>query len=219
MAVNTRLKRAVFVLFPGYELLDVFGPMEFFTAVQRVLQKENEGYIVDVISEPKGPVSCNSGPTCAFGDKDINDYLRSLGNNKLDLLVIPGGGGTRTLVNDQELLSRLRLICAKSETIASVCTGSALLAKAGILDGLRATSNKMSFGWVASQSSKVHWKPKARWVVDKNIWTSSGVAAGMDMALALIARYFGDDIASQTAKRLEYVWNKDSEHDLFEAKL
>lgn len=225
LSTTTRpqFKRIAFVLFPGYELLDVFGPMEFFSAAERVIsgvQPGTEGgYVIDVISVPKGPVEANTGPVCAFGSTDIDGYLRSLQGRKIDIGLIPGGGGARQLVNDMAFLQSIQRFCDSCETVATVCTGSALLAKAGILDGRQATSNKMSYGWVISQSDKVKWQPKARWVVDGRYWTSSGVAAGMDMSLALIERDFGVDIADKLAKRLEYIWNKDSTLDPFEAKL
>jgi transcriptional regulator GlxA family with amidase domain len=95
--------------------------------------------------------------------------------------------GTRTLVNNNDFLAWLAKYADAAEFAVSVCTGSAVLAAAGCLDGYRATSNKRAFEWVRTQGRSVEWIPEAHWVEDRDRWTSSGVAAGMDMALALIA--------------------------------
>ena len=82
---------------------------------------------------------------------------------------MPGGAGTRKEVFNSNLLNWIKKISASTELVLSVCTGSALLAKSGILDNHRATSNKLAFDWVMEQSTKVDWVKKARWVEDSNI--------------------------------------------------
>ncbi len=136
---------------------------------------------------------------------------------RVDIVLVPGGMGTRALVKDQTFLEWLRAWAESAEFIASVCTGSGLLAAAGLLDGYRATSNKRSFSWASAQGAEVAWIPEARWVEDGNRWTSSGVAAGIDMALALIARLCGEDVASGLADRVEYEWHRDSNWDPYAA--
>lgn len=132
-----------------------------------------------------------------------------------DVLLVPGGWGTRKEVQNESFLDSLRKLSAKSRYTTSVCTGSAILAKAGLLDGRRATSNKRAFAWVTSQSDSVSWVRKARWVEDGHLFTSSGVSAGMDMALALIERLFHHDSALRAAARAEYTWHQDSTFDPF----
>jgi transcriptional regulator GlxA family with amidase domain len=97
----------------------------------------------------------------------------------------------------------------------SVCSGSWILAKAGLLDGRRATSNKVYFKLATQQSDQVQWVSEARWVEDGPIFTSSGVSAGIDMALAVIAALFGEDKAVEIANYTEYVWNKNPDEDPF----
>ena len=97
----------------------------------------------------------------------------------------------------------------------SVCTGSALLAKAGLLDGLRATSNKRAFEWVMAQGPQVTWIRKARWVKDGRFWTSSGISAGIDMTLGLISHLLGRERSLEVARRAEYLWNEDRNDDPF----
>jgi transcriptional regulator GlxA family with amidase domain len=93
-----------------------------------------------------------------------------------------------------------------------------VLASAGLLDGYRATSNKRAFAWARKQGSAVEWVSQARWVQDRDRWTSSGVAAGMDMALGLIAHLHGEELASGLADRVELEWHRDSSWDPFAAK-
>jgi transcriptional regulator GlxA family with amidase domain len=109
----------------------------------------------------------------------------------------------------------LRARAQEARFVASVCTGSALLAKAGLLDGKRATSTKLAFAWVVKQGPRVKWIRKARWVQDGNVFTSSGVSAGMDMALGVIQHIFGLDTALGVARRAEYIWNEDKSFDPF----
>ena len=96
-----------------------------------------------------------------------------------------------------------------------MCTGSALLARAGLLDGRRATTNKAAFEWVCSQGERVDWQRRARWVEAGRFFTSSGVSAGIDMSLALIARILDDDTAQQVATWSEYEWHRDPDWDPF----
>lgn len=102
--------------------------------------------------------------------------------------------------------------------LTSVCTGSGLLASAGLLDAYQATSNKRASSWACDQGSGVASVPEARWVRDRNRWTSSGVAAGIDMALGLLVELNGADVAAAVADAIEYEWHRDSSWDPFAAK-
>jgi transcriptional regulator GlxA family with amidase domain len=97
----------------------------------------------------------------------------------------------------------------------SVCSGSALLAKAGLLDGRRATSNKVYFQFAVSNGPKVNWVKEARWVDDGNRVTSSGVSAGIDMALHVVERLYGTKTAEGIANSTEYQWHRDADSDPF----
>ena len=99
--------------------------------------------------------------------------------------------------------------------MTSVCTGSALLAKAGVLDGVRATTNKLAFAWASSQSAIPQWQRQARWVEDGKFFTSSGVSAGIDLSLAVIAKLISHQAAEQAANFAEYNWNRDADWDPF----
>lgn len=189
------------LLFPGFELLDVFGPLEMFGALR-------DDFSLQTVAEHAGPVESRQGPSA------IADIACS-GAKPYDILLIPGGRGTRREVDNAALIDWLRRHAEASSIVATVCTGAALLARTGHLDGRKATSNKASFAWVVSQGPNVQWQPRARWVVDSKYYTSSGVSAGMDMALALIADVSGLDKAQKAADHAEYRWNSDPEDDPF----
>ena len=133
----------------------------------------------------------------------------------LDLLLIPGGIGTRTLVRENRFIDLLSEKACEARLVASVCTGSALLAKTGLLDGHRATSNKIAFDWVCEQGPSVHWVREARWVEDGKFFTSSGISAGIDMTLGVISHLYGWESALEVARRAEYLWNEESSIDPF----
>lgn len=189
------------LLFDDFETLDVFGPVE-------ILGRLQHHYQVSFYS--------------AFGGLVNNTHGISILTKKLDeikdgtdLFLVPGGHGTRPAVNDIALIDNIRQISAGSQYVLSVCTGSALLAKAGLLDGRNATSNKRAFDWVISQSEKVHWIKKARWVKDGKFYTSAGVSAGMDMTLGFLSDLHGIEFARKVAFEIEYTWVEDRDHDHF----
>jgi transcriptional regulator GlxA family with amidase domain len=188
------------LLFDQFELLDVFGPLEMFGML--------DDFAIRLISEQAPVIASAQGPRSVIDDHFADDRA-------YDVLLVPGGMGTRREVGNPALLDWLARKAESTEIVASVCTGSALLAKAGLLDDRRATTNKLAFDWVMSQGPKVNWQGRARWVEDGKFFTSSGVSAGMDMTLALIARLCGIERAHQAAHWAEYTWNEDSENDPF----
>jgi putative intracellular protease/amidase len=198
--MTKRLSLAV-VLFEGFELLDVFGPLEMFGMLP-------EQFEIFLIAESGDIVASNQGP------KSLVDY-RFEDCPAFDILLVPGGKGTRREVDNPVLLDWLRSQAQTAQYVTSVCTGSALLARAGLLDGRRATTNKAAFEWVASQGERVDWQKQARWVEDDRYFTSSGVSAGIDMSLALIARLSGQETAEQVATWAEYEWHRDPNWDPF----
>ncbi len=191
------------LLFEGFELLDVFGPLEAWG-----MHAEAGGWTIVTAAETAGAVKSAQGPR-AMADYALADCPR------IDVILVPGGKGTRREVSNASLLEWLRRRADEAEIVTSVCTGAALLARAGLLDGRRATSNKFSFNWVAGQGPAVEWMKQARWVEDGKFATSSGVAAGIDMTLALIARLAGVETAEQIAIRMEYEWHRDPSWDPF----
>ena len=189
------------VLFEGFELLDVFGPLEMFGLA-------TDHFEIRLISENGGVVASRQGPKSVSDDSFQSAPA-------IDVLLVPGGTGTRREVDNPVLLEWLKARAQQAELVASVCTGSALMAKAGVLDGVCATSNKLAFAWACSQSEKVLWQQQARWVEDGKFFTSSGVSAGIDMSLAVIAKLVSSQVAEQAANFAEYDWHRDPDWDPF----
>lgn len=189
------------LLFEEFETLDVFGPVEIFGRLQAL-------YEVKFYSLQGGEIA--------------NSHGVSIHTEKLEMLVqgvgvflIPGGFGTREAVHDTALIDSIRKISERSTHVLSVCTGSALLAKTGLLDHRRATSNKRAFDWVITNGEHVDWIKKARWAVDGKYYTSSGVSAGMDMTLGFLKDRHGMEFAQRVAWEIEYNWIADMEDDPF----
>ena len=200
------------LLYPGFEMLDYFGPLEMFSIVGSDVVK------IHTVAEQRGPVAAAIGSEGAIGPKVVADFSFD-DAPAFDMLLIPGGAGTLEQLDNEAMLDFLRERTEAAELVASVCTGSALLARAGVLDGHRATSNKQVFALATTQSDRVEWVERARWVEDGKFFTSSGVSAGMDMALAIIKKLWGEDSAETTASYAEYTWHRDAGSDPFADEL
>lgn len=187
------------ILFDDFTLLDALGPIE---VLQRLPQ-----FQISFYSMHGGRVKTN--PDLGIMTKPFSEI------QSFDILLVPGGFGSRKLVDDAEFISGLKTIAEKSEEVLTVCTGSALLAKAGLLKNVRATSNKLSFDWVVQQDPEVRWIRKARWVADEKYYSSSGVSAGIDMALGYVRDKINVETAEKIARGLEYHWNRNSDEDPF----
>ena len=187
-------------LFNDFETLDVFGPVEIFGRLENY-------YRIRLFSLQGGVVfSRQKVPVVTLSVSQIDPS---------GVLLIPGGEGTRALVDDDSSIEALKVLAQNAPYCLTVCTGTALLARTTLLNGIQATTNKKAFAWVESLNDKVKWIYSARWVVDGKFYTSSGVSAGMDMALGFICDCHGRNEAEEIARRIEYVWNDRAEHDLF----
>jgi len=196
---RTRTLGAIF--YEDFELLDMYGPLEMFGSLGPELE-------IVCVAEQAGEVKSAQGPK-AVAERSFEDCPA------LDILLLPGGVGTLSQLGNEALLEFLRARSRSAEVTMSVCSGSALLAKAGVLDGRRATSNKQFFSLATGQSEKVDWVEAARWVEDGPVATSSGVSAGMDMAISVIARIWGAERAEQIAMLTEFEPQRDPTHDPF----
>ncbi|MFW2177846.1 MULTISPECIES: DJ-1/PfpI family protein [unclassified Moraxella] len=189
------------LLFDDFETLDLFGVVEVFGRLPEI-------YTCHFVSLTGGLITSSQNvqiQTVAVADFHL----------PTDIFLIIGGKGTRQLVNDSVFLQQVKDFANQATFVLSVCTGSALLAKAGLLDDKSATSNKLAWQWVIAQSDKVNWIGKARWVVDGKFYTSAGVSAGMDMAYGFLADQHGIELARQKAHEIEYHWQEDPNDDSF----
>jgi len=210
MSTVPALQRVAVALFDGFTVLDVYGPVQAFASC-RILEPDGKRrplFEIFSMASEAGKVTAGEGPAswAEYSFDNAPDY---------DILLIPGGFGSRKAVGDQKFLDRLTAASHRARITTTVCTGSALLAKTGLLDGRPATSNKIAWDWVTQQGPRVLWKRKARWVDDGNVLTSSGVSAGIDMALSLISRLHGREMALTSARNMEYVWREGAEDDPF----
>ena len=196
------------VLYDGAEPLDVFGPLEMW------MNAGPENIRVHLIAEEKRPIVL----TTTSYPKDQAPLLMAQYSfadaPELDVLMVPGGIGTLVEVDNPKMIQFLKQKASEVTLATSVCTGSALYAKAGLLQGVKATGNKVFFDYITEQG-EADWQLEARWVESGRFFTSSGVSAGIDMSLAVIARFFGTDAARMIAASTEYEWNEDAQRDPF----
>lgn len=192
------------ILFDGFETMDVFGPVE---VIGTFIKFRKDAFAIEYYSETGGIVS--SSQNVRVETLPIRDIKEA------DILLIPGGMGVRSEVSNQNLIADIKELAQKADYVLTVCTGSVLLAKTGLLKNLKATSNKMSFDWVVAQDQEVQWVREARWVKDGKYYTSSGISAGTDMTLGFISDIMGAEVAKKIAACMEYIWNDDKNHDPF----
>jgi putative intracellular protease/amidase len=216
-SVFPRTQRIGILVYDGFEPIDVWGFIEAF-AIARFLGTDYTSpppypFEIFLIAERIAPVRSANGPM-AMPDWD---YARALAEN-FDLLMVPGGRGTAALL-DPPLFSSLRdwmlEVDKKVAIMASVCTGAAVLAKCGLLDGWPAATNHSAFSWVASQGPLVLWDNVARWVDAGKYVTSAGVSAGTDMGFYLVRRLAGRAVAEAAALAAEYDWHRDPQTPIF----
>lgn len=195
------MKNVAVILFKDFETLDVFGPVE-------ILGRLKDDFTLRFFSQSGGVTNSTQNVPI------VTEALPEMSGSG-HVLLIPGGMGVVNLVRDEHFLNDLKFLAKRASYILTVCTGSLLLAKTGLLSGRRATSNKRLFSWVVQESPDVHWVKKARWVRDGQVYTSSGVSAGLDMTLEFVADALGRDIARQQSIEIEYCWKEDARWDPF----
>ena len=222
------------LLFPGFQALDVFGPLDVFNSLAMLYNypmrltnlAATSGSVPTYHSSTHKLIPSNAHPLSRFSenlvvDRTLEDQLKiqesvtdgDKSEEVIDVLIVPGGVGVRGNVSQE--IDFVKRMYPTLKSIISICTGSTVLARAGILDGRRATTNKRAYKWATSTGPNVNWAAKARWVVDGNIVTSSGISAGIDASYAFVAWNYGEDVAEDLADSAEYVRWMDSDHDPF----
>ncbi|KAK6519121.1 hypothetical protein TWF281_003810 [Arthrobotrys megalospora] len=211
------------VLYPGFEPLDVIGPFE-------IMQSLSAYYpmTISFIASKTGPISSRAPPHVMVPGQPPVDLSHLIAIDlyathtfttapPLDILLIPGGMGGMVLVenNDTSIEQFITSRYNQLEYLLSVCTGSMSLARAGVLKRKRATTNKSFWPWVMQFGGKVKWVPTARWTQDGKIWTSSGVAAGMDMTYAFLSHVYGTEQLNSIMNAIEYAPHTDPSWDPF----
>ncbi len=199
-------KRTVGILiFDGVEVLDFAGPYEVFSRTRLTpgaearRSDESAPFRVFTVARTREAITATGGLR-VLPDHDFADAP------PIDLLVVPGGFGTRPLLEDAETLEWIRARSGQARQVASVCTGALLLARAGLLSGRRATTHWNALDLLGSLDPTVTVERGVRFVED-GIVTSAGVAAGIDMSFQLVSRLCGRAVAEETARYIEYPWH------------
>ncbi len=200
-------KRVGIVLFDDIEVLDFCGPFEVFSATrlnEKTRQEEPSPFEVFLAAET---LSC----VTTTGGMKVTPHYSFENCPPLDILVVPGGWGTRKELKNFVMLDWLRARSAEVETLTSVCTGSMLLGFAGLLDGLHATTHWRSLDWMRDSFPAVNVEYDKHVVEDGRVFTSAGISAGIDMALRVVVRCYGEDTARATAVHMEYPFPESNE--------
>jgi len=204
-------RRIVVVAYPGIQSLDAAGPIEVFSTANR--EAGRTAYTTEVAATTGPTVRATSGLT--FG---VDHRLSGVRGN-LDTLVVAGGDGTREALGDRALLDGVRRLAGRAQRVTSVCSGAFILAEAGLLDGRRATTHWSVCDLLASLYPAVTVESDPIFVRDGNVYTSAGVTAGMDLALALVEDDLGRDIALAVARRLVLFLRRPGNQSQFSAQL
>jgi transcriptional regulator GlxA family with amidase domain len=187
------------LIFEEVEVLDFCGPFEVFSVASHFT--DPPAFKVLTVAEDAGPVLTHGGLI-------VNPHHRLFDCPQPDLLLVPGGQGTRKEMNNPVVIDWIRQSAEKAELIMSVCTGALLLAKAGLLDGRQATTHHGAIDLLRQMAPKTTVRTDERFVDNGSVICSAGIAAGIDMSLHVVARLLGSGQALKTARQMEYPWQE-----------
>jgi transcriptional regulator GlxA family with amidase domain len=203
------VRRVVIAVFPGVQSLDVTGPAEVLRAATKL---RPPGYEVTIAASEAGPLRTSTVTL-------VPDLPLSACRLPIDTLIVAGGTGTRRAEEDETLIAWLRDAAKRTRRVTSVCTGAFLLARAGLLDGRRATTHWASCADLAERYPAVSVEPDPIFVRDGDVATSAGVTAGMDLALALVEEDLGREVALEAARWLVLFLKRPGGQAQFSAQL
>jgi transcriptional regulator GlxA family with amidase domain len=209
-------RRIVILVYPGVQSLDVTGPLEVFAGAQQLIERTasaDRGYEVLTVSRDGEPLRTSSGLTIT------PDFSLMAAPRRIDTLIVPGGAGRKRAVAEETLIDWLVETSPAVRRTAAVCTGAFLLARAGLLDGRRATTHWAAARELERMHTAVHVDPDPIYVRDGDIWTSAGVTAGMDLALALVEEDLDRDAALTIARHLVLFLRRPGNQSQFSATL
>jgi transcriptional regulator GlxA family with amidase domain len=195
MASTGKPRRVAILGFPGVQPLDVIGPTEVFTGADRLAGGGE--YEVEVVAQEAAPITARTG---AYGLVPKTTTARYRG--PIDTLIVGGGFGVQKAADDLGLIRWIRSAARRSRRVCSVCTGSFLLARAGLLEGRTVTTHWSGTAELARRHPELTVDPNPIFVRDGDVWTSAGVTSGMDLSLALVEKDLGREIAVEIARWL-----------------
>ena len=208
-------RRVVMVVFPRIQLLDVVGPLEVLAAagLAETSRSHGRGYAIEIVGPELGVVRASSGLSVGV-DRTFDDRPDSI-----DTLIVAGGIGSRAASLDGEVLAYLRAVAPKARRVCSVCTGAGVLAAAGLLDGRRVTTHWAFAEELASRYPNLDVEPDSIYVRDGKFWTSAGVTAGMDLALALVEDDVDRELALEVSRWMVFFLKRPGGQSQFSAQL
>ncbi|MBA2303298.1 MAG: GlxA family transcriptional regulator [Acidobacteria bacterium] len=210
MVAGSRCRRVVMLTFPDLQALDVVGPLEVLDGASRIV---DGAYAIEIVASEQALFRSSSGLSLSPAG------VIAQCQGPIDTLMVAGGFGVAKSEEDERLIAWLRLAAARSRRVASVCNGALLLARAGVLDGRRATTHWAYCDELASRYPQVRVERDSIFVRDDHVWTSAGVTAGMDMALALVEEDLGRDVALQIARWMVLFLQRPGGQSQFSAQL
>ena len=216
MPVRQRPRQIAILAFPDVQSLDVTGPLEVFAGAQSLVEatgRADRGYEVSVLSRDGAPLQTSSGLTIA----PHAGFSRT--PTRLDTLIVAGGAGSREAARDSATVDWIARASARARRTASVCTGAFLLAATGLLDGRRATTHWAAATELARRHPAVRVDPEPIFLRDGDVWTSAGVTAGMDLALALVEEDLDREAALAIARHLVLFLRRPGNQAQFSATL
>jgi transcriptional regulator GlxA family with amidase domain len=185
------------LLFDEVEVLDFCGPFEVFSVANRF--PDQPAFTVLTVAEKAGPVLTRGGLS-------VNPHHQLTACPLPNLFLVPGGQGTRKEIHNPVLVEWIRQASGKAELVLSVCSGALLLAKAGLLDGLEATTHQDAIDLLRQTAPRTIVHADRRFVDNGKVVCSAGIAAGIDMSLHVVGRLLGLEVAEKTARQMEYPW-------------
>jgi len=209
-------RRIAIVAYPGVQSLDVVGPLEVFAGANTLIEatgRSDAGYRIQVLSAGGDPLRTSSGLTL------LPDGRLDEGSKRLDTLVVAGGPGAHDACADRALIDWIGHASKRARRVVSVCTGAFLLAEAGLLDGRCATTHWAAASELVRRYPAVRVDPEPIFLRDGNVWTSAGVTAGMDLALALVEEDLDRDAALAIARHLVLFLRRPGNQAQFSATL
>ncbi|QPC79599.1 hypothetical protein HYE68_010351 [Fusarium pseudograminearum] len=200
---GSQIRTVGVVLFQGFDMIDVFGPLDPLQLMSLSVQKLNLHLIAETLDPvTTKPVVMNKFDSSFFPTvPPTNTFDDEL---DLDLLIVPGGSGARN-PNLQAVTSYIAKMFPKVKILMTICTGAGVAARSGVLDGHMATTNKNAWATMKDMGPKVNWVSPARYVIDGKIWSSSGVTSGLDLIFAFIATFWGKEQSERLAAIAEHV--------------
>ncbi len=202
MSTDNALPNVGILIFDEVEVLDFCGPFEVFSVARPVHESSDEQKLFNVvtIAEKDRIIHCR-------GNLLVQPHYTIENHPSLDILVVPGGQGTRRERHNQRILDWIAQQAQQIKLLTSVCTGAFLLAERGLLDQHRATTHWASINWMRETYPTIEMLDNMRVVDEGHIITSAGISAGIDMSLHVVARLHGMPVAEWTARRMEYDWH------------